>query len=189
MRCIGATKVDMEAGKPHIEEALSQVMVLNDLRLMPISSEQRLNRYVELAADFFDVALAACSVITLDRRWVKASRGMEHECAERRFSICDHAIRSNNLLLVRDLEKDKRFADNPLVTGKPFLRSYAGTPLVLKSGHRIGTVCLLDTRVRDYDQTQCEMLELFGSLVLAELDAKGGLQEKGAFPAALTPAD
>lgn len=152
-----------------------RIKALNELLPLRPSSEQRFNQYVEFAAHYFEVPFALFSLITLDRQWIVARHGTMMEWIERRFSICDHAIRSNDLLLVRDLRQDFRFAKNPFVTGFPFLRSYAGTPLLLKSGYRIGTVCLLDTRVRDYDQSQCEMLTALGALILYELDAKGGI--------------
>lgn len=163
-----------EKRAPLMPEEFFRVKALNALLPLQPLPEQRFNQYVELAAAYFDVPFALFSLITLDRQWIVASHGTTMEWVERRFSICDHAIRSNDMLLVRDLREDVRFAKNPFVIGTPFLRSYAGTPLVLNSGYRIGTVCLLDTRVRDFSQSQCKTLAALGKLILSELDSKGG---------------
>lgn len=162
-----------EEHAPLLPDEFFRIAALNALLPLQPSPEQRFNQYVAHAAAYFDVPFALFSLITLNRQWIVASHGTTMEWVERRFSICDHAIRSNDLLLVRDLREDFRFARNPFVSGAPFLRSYAGTPLVLTSGYRIGTVCLLDTRIRDFDQSQCETLAALGKLILSELDSKG----------------
>lgn len=164
----------MENGGPSTGDELFRMNALNAVLPLQFSPQQRFSQYVESAAGYFGVPLALLSIITLGRKWMNENHGMALDWIGHRSSMCHDAIRSCELLVVPDLQQDARFSNNPFVIGPPFLRSYAGMPLLLESGHRIGTVCLFDMRVREYDQLQCDMLTSLASLVLSELDAKGG---------------
>jgi GAF domain-containing protein len=87
------------------------------------------------------------------------------------MSLCAHAILGTDVLQVEDTLADPRFADNPLVSGGPRLRFYAGMPLMLDDGSRVGTLCVADHRPRHLDDEQLDALRRTAALVVQELQA------------------
>ena len=91
---------------------------------------------------------SAVSVIGRYYQHFKASVGVTTRFIPRDRSLCAYAILQDGPLIVADLTRDPRFSDNPFVTGAPNLRFYSGVPLRTRSGHRLGAVCLMDTKPR-----------------------------------------
>jgi GAF domain-containing protein len=110
-----------------------------------------LDDIVELAAMICDVPIALVSLVDHDRQFFKASVGVPVEETPRDISFCGHAIHGTELFVVPDAAKDDRFVDNPLVTGPPYVRFYAGVPLLVDDRHAIGTLCIIDSRPRVFD--------------------------------------
>ncbi len=99
---------------------------------------------LDLARDLFEVPTAYISLVDRDEQVFPARRGIEVCGSSRDVSFCAHAVANEDVLVVLDATLDPRFADNPLVTGPPHTRFYAGVPLISPSGHAVGTLCLLD---------------------------------------------
>jgi PAS domain S-box-containing protein len=97
------------------------------------------------------------SLVDKDRQWFKARAGLEATQTPREFAFCAHAILDTDLFVVSDAAIDPRFSDNPLVTGEPRVRFYAGAPLAV-DGQNIGTLCVIDREPRKLDATQRSML-------------------------------
>ena len=95
--------------------------------------------------------MALISLVDRDRQWFKSNFGLDACETSRDVSFCGHAILGDGLLLVPDAREDVRFHDNPLVTGAPNIRFYAGYPLTVPNGNKMGTLCLIDTKPRDLD--------------------------------------
>ncbi|TNC49550.1 GAF domain-containing protein [Rubellimicrobium rubrum] len=102
----------------------------------------------------FGVAMALVTIVTQDRQIVKARAGTDLQETSRPDAFCDHLIRSDEVLVVPDTRLDPRFAANPLVTGEPFVRFYAGAPLIYMRDIRLGGLCVLDTRPRGFTPDQ-----------------------------------
>lgn len=111
---------------------------------------------VELAARICGVPIALVSLVDRDRQFFKARVGVDADETPRDISFCGHAILGTDPFVIRDAAADERFADNPLVTGPPHIRFYAGIPLLVDQRHAIGTLCVVDTRPRELD---AEMLD------------------------------
>lgn len=126
----------------------ARLAALHALRILDTPAEERFDRIVRFAADEFDVPIAMVSLVDRDRQWFKARVGVDACESARETSFCGHAIVQDDVLVVPDAQQDPRFADNPLVLGPPHIRFYAGAPLRLPTGERIGTLCLLDHRPR-----------------------------------------
>ncbi|MEM9233610.1 MAG: ATP-binding protein [Pseudomonadota bacterium] len=109
---------------------------------------ERFDRITRLAAHLYNAPIALISLVDQDRQWFKSRRGLNAAETERSISFCTHAIESDEVFIIPDATKDERFADNPLVTGAPHIRTYVGAPLIMSSGMRIGTLCLI------YDEPQ-----------------------------------
>lgn len=116
-----------------------------------------------LASRICQTPIAAVVLIDRDRQWFKSAIGVEARQTPREVSFCAHAIMSSRPLVVRDATQDSRLAFNPLVTGEPGLRSYIGVPLVLDDQHTVGTICVADTKVRDFTRDQIEVMELLAT--------------------------
>ncbi|UUX95736.1 GAF domain-containing protein [Aquabacterium sp. J223] len=131
--------------------------------------EERFDRIARFAADEFGVPIALVSLVDEHRQWLKARVGLDVCETARDISFCGHAVVQDDVLVVEDARTDARFADNPLVTGAPHIRFYAGAPLALPGGQRVGTLCLIDTRPRRLDAHDLEILASLRRLVVEEL--------------------
>ncbi len=135
----------IEAPLP-VDEA-ERLASLRALGVLYTPAEERFDRVTRLACRLLDVPLAMVTLIDADVQWFKSRQGMGGRENPRTVSFCAHAILAEETMVVPDALLDPRFADNPLVTGEPFIRFYAGHPLVA-NGHRVGTLCALDRRPR-----------------------------------------
>ncbi len=111
-------------------------------------NEAEFDAIVREAAAALGVPIALISLIDENRQWFKARVGLEPQETPRSISFCTHAIRGPDVFVVHDAKADPRFAENPLVTGDPNIRFYAGAPLRTASGKRIGTLCVIDSMAR-----------------------------------------
>ncbi len=132
---------------------------LHDLLVLDTEPEQVFDSLARLASQICGVPIALVSLIDSQRQWFKANVGLS-EVSEtpRDMAFCAHAILGEAVFEIPDAQADQRFADNPLVTGTPDIRFYAGAPLVLPSGQRVGTLCVIDRQARQLDAGQREML-------------------------------
>lgn len=154
---------------PSLPHEPQRLVALRDLLILDTPPEERFDRIVRFAADEFGVSIALVSLVDEHRQWFKARTGLAACETPRDISFCGHAIASPSPLIVEDARADERFCDNPFVTGEPFIRFYAGAPLVLPQGHIIGTLCLIDSRRRRMDSKDVSTLEGLRDLVVAEL--------------------
>ncbi|MGI9524335.1 MAG: GAF domain-containing protein, partial [Hyphomicrobiaceae bacterium] len=150
---------------PNEEDRLK---TLQRLGILDSSPEDRFDRIARLAATIFETPTAAISLVDRDRQWFKSARGLEANETSREVSFCAHAVESQELLVVPDALQDPRFADNPLVTGIPHIRFYAGCP-VFVDGHCLGTVCILGDRPRHISPSETEALRDLAALTEIEL--------------------
>ncbi|AWA39205.1 GGDEF domain-containing protein [Pseudomonas fluorescens] len=156
-------------GKPANEAV--RVQVLHDLKLLDTAPEERFDRLTRLAKRLFNVPIALVTLVDKERQWFKSCVGLDTTETPRSVSFCGHAILRDELMLVPDARKDERFHDNPLVTGEPNIRFYAGYPLTVPSGNKMGTLCLIDTKPRDLDEEERALLRDLAGMAEQELMA------------------
>lgn len=157
----------------------SRLAALRQLLLLDTPPEQRFDKLVQFAASEFEVPIVLFSLVEHDRQWFKAKVGIQACSTGRDVSFCAHAILQPDLLIIPDATVDERFADNPLVTGAPHIRFYAGAPLILPSGEAIGTLCLIDTKPRHLDEIDRLMLGTVRDLLLEEMLAQSAVPVEG----------
>lgn len=142
----------------------TRLAVLRGLRLMDSAPDPDLDRIVSLAANLVGAPVALLTVLDEERQLFKAAWGTDQGEASVETSFCAHALLAGSVMVVEDAAADPRFADNPFVAGAPFLRFYAGAPVVV-SGQEVGTLCVFDVRPRERP----------ADAVLEGLDALAGL--------------
>lgn len=132
-----------------------------------------------LAASICEAPIALMSLIDADRQWFKARVGLDETETPREVSFCDWAIRGRDLFVVADAVEDARFATNPMVTGEPGIRFYAGAPIVTPDGHALGTICVIDVVPRRLTTGQSEALQALArqASCLLELRLRAAEQE------------
>ncbi|MBX9931805.1 MAG: diguanylate cyclase [Methylobacterium sp.] len=121
------------------------------------------------AKALFDVPIALISIVESDRQWFKAKCGISVDGTSRGVSFCTYAIMDDTPFIVEDATRDLRFCDNPLVTGPPGIRFYAGAPLIIGPGLRVGTLCIIDSVPRSFDEEQRHHLQDLALMVVAQL--------------------
>ncbi|MCB1806613.1 MAG: EAL domain-containing protein [Candidatus Competibacteraceae bacterium] len=139
------------------------------LHLLDTQAEERFDRYTQMAADAFAVPVALISLIDRHRQWFKSSHGLKIAETPRDISFCAHTLIEKEILTVADTALDPRFAHNPLVTGEPHIRFYAGAVLRGPTGQPVGTLCLIDYRPRELTTWERRLLVTLASLIEQEL--------------------
>lgn len=160
------------------EHQAARLQALRRYRVLDTAPEAAFERAVALAARLFRTPMAFVSLVDEHRQWYKACFGLNVQHTE--HSFCAYAIDADGVLVIPDATLDPRFQASPLVTGPPHLRFYAGAPLVVPGGHKLGTLCVLDTEPRD-DLTPDERatLEDLAASVVSELELRRALAERG----------
>lgn len=145
---------------------------LRKLNILDTAREERFDNITRTAAATFGVPVALVSLIDKHRQWFKSAAGLETTETPRDMAFCAHAILQQDPLIVSDTREDLRFADNPLVTGDPNVRFYAGAPITSSDGLPMGTICLIDTKPRTLDARQVDVLKDLARQVSEQLRAR-----------------
>ena len=155
-----------EPATPHNEAERQRV--LDALNLVYSPTEERFNRITRVASRLFDVPIALISLVTEDKQWFKSCQGLTTSETPREISFCGHAINQDDVFVVPNAAHDPDFSDNPLVTGEPRIRFYAGQPLTI-DGQRIGTLCIIDRHPRHLKPKDYDSLKSLASWVETEI--------------------
>ncbi len=153
---------------PLPEREEQRLISLRNTGLLDSVAEERFDRFTRIAAALFEVPIALITLVDEKRQWFKSRKGIEATETSRDQAFCAHAILGNDVLQVPDALVDERFADNPVVTGDPRVRFYAGAPLTLADGSPVGTLCVIDHRPRNLDDDQLRLLRDLSKLVERE---------------------
>ncbi len=154
---------------PFPENEAERQALLDRSGLLTAGPVEILDDIVRLASIICRVPISAVSLIDRDRQFFKAKVGLDVDETPREVSFCGHAILQEGPFIVPDAAADPRFADNPLVTGPPHIRFYAGVPLNVDDRHALGTLCIIDSSPRDPDPAMLEALERLGRIVRLHL--------------------
>lgn len=127
----------------------SRLCLLQEYQIMDSEAEKSFDALVQLAAAICGVPFAAISLLDADRQWFKARVGLAISETPIDESFCQYTIRQEEVMIVEDAAQDERFRSNPLVTGEPHLRFYAGMPLLSPENVMLGSLCVLDTVPRE----------------------------------------
>ncbi|CAA0311308.1 Histidine kinase response regulator hybrid protein [Alteromonas alvinellae] len=140
--------------------------------VLDTEAEQLFDDLTALASQICETPIALISLIDPDRQWFKSRVGLDAEETSREIAFCSHAILQEEVFEISNATLDPRFHDNPLVTGAPDIRFYAGAPLITPSGHAIGTLCAIDRKPKTLTEAQRASLQTLSKSVVAHLELK-----------------
>ena len=149
-----------------------RLKVLWEYEVLDTVPEEVFDDLTELAARICEAPIALISLVDENRQWFKAKIGITLGETTRDISFCGHAIKQTDLFIVPDATRDKRFADNPLVTSEPKIRFYAGAPLITADGYALGTLCVIDKVPRDLLPDQRQALRILARHVVSQLELR-----------------
>lgn len=157
------------------ENEVARLNALYQYQILDTGCEGAFDDLAHLAAQICGTPMALISLIDSQRQWFKSRVGLDVSETHRDLAFCAHAILQPELLIVEDALADERFADNALVTGSPYIRFYAGAPLITPEGLQIGTLCVLDRVPRQLDSAQTEALQALSRQVISQLELRYSL--------------
>jgi PAS domain S-box-containing protein len=166
----------MTPAQPTPNEA-GRIQALRQYAVLDTLPEQTLDDLTALAAQICGAPIALISLVDEHRQWFKAKVGLKMGETARDISFCSHAVNQKEMFIVPDATRDERFADNPLVTGDPRIRFYAGAPLVNPENAAVGTLCVIDHVPRNLTPAQKQALHLLGRQVMTHLELRRRTRE------------
>lgn len=146
-----------------------RLKALEAIGLMYTPAEDRFDRITRMATKIFRVETALVSLVAENCQWFKSKTGLNANETSRSISFCGHAILADDIFMVPDTHLDERFSDNPLVTGPPYIRFYAGQPIATAGGLKLGTLCIIDPNPRTFTEEEKEQLRDFAGWVENEI--------------------
>lgn len=161
----------MEIPKKPANET-DRLNALREYDILDSPPEKDFDDIVELASMICETPISTITMIDEARQWFKAKVGLKDNETSRDDAFCAHAIHSDEVMIVTDATKDKRFYDNPFVTGNPDIRFYAGMPLISPGGFNLGTLCVIDTKPKNLLPHQLFALEVLSRQVIKQMELR-----------------
>ena len=165
-----------------LEEERNRLFELERLALVNTLPEQSFDRLTRMVSSTFDMPIALISLITADQQWFKSCIGLPETLfltrgSEREASFCQYVVAHKEPLVVTNVFADERFSSNRLVTGSESIRFYAGAPLFTQDGYVLGTLCVIDTKPREFTSKEMELLVDFAEMVMDEITLRESMRQ------------
>jgi diguanylate cyclase (GGDEF)-like protein/PAS domain S-box-containing protein len=163
------------------ENETERIRALKSYDILDSPPEPAFDKLVELAAHICRTPIAVISLVDENRQWFKAVTGLDACETSRDVAFCAHSILSDEIMVVPDATMDIRFFDNPLVTGAPGIRFYAGVPLVTPDQYPLGTLCVIDYVPRILIESELKALKIIAEQAIAQLELRLSLKKNKQF--------
>ncbi len=155
-----------------LKDEPGRLRALQRYQILDSEKEKPFEKIVGLVAQILKTPICAVSLLDTDRQWFKSQCGLPVDQTARDISFCTHAVMHYEPFIIRDALNDSRFAENPLVTGPPDIRSYVGVPLTTPDGYNVGTLCAIDTVPREFPPSEVDIIKNFAALVVDEMELR-----------------
>lgn len=142
-----------------------------------LAGDATFEQLVALAADVCGTPIATLSLVDDTRQHFRVRRGFDLDSTPREHAFCVHTLARGDVLVVSDAREDERFADNPLVTGLPGVRAYAGAPLVTDDGYALGTLCVIDVHPHEFSDEQQRLLRVLATQAMTQLELRRTMRD------------
>ncbi|TSJ41000.1 PAS domain S-box protein [Mucilaginibacter corticis] len=163
---------------PNLKNENERLDALRSYHILDTAEEKDFDELTKLAAAICGTPIALVSLVDKDRQWFKSHHGLAARETPRAYSFCAHAIaKPDEIMIIPDAKKDRRFADNPLVTGELDITFYAGVPLVNHEGFALGSLCIIDQQLRELSPEQTDALLILAKQVVDKLELKRKVAE------------
>ena len=163
--------------KPAPPSEVQRLAALRRYNILDTPPEKDFDDITLLASQICETPIALISLIDEKRQWFKSKIGMTQSETSRDISFCSHGIQQEGVFIVENALKDKRFSNNPMVTGDAKIRFYAGSPLVTQDGQAVGMLCVKDHEPRELRPEQKTALEALSRQVVAQFELRQNLRE------------
>lgn len=157
---------------PKLDDESGRLSALERYDILDTGNEASFDQILQLIERVFAMPMAAVTLIDGDRQWFKAHRGLGVAQTPRSWAFCHHTIADADGLAVEDALTDPRFADTPLVTGQPQIRSYLGAPLRTPDGYQVGALCIIGSETRRFTAEDRETLRQFSDVVVSQMELR-----------------
>ena len=157
---------------PAPKDDRARLDALEEYQILDTAEEPLYDAFTALAREITGTPISTITLIDEHRAWYKSHLGIDGRESPREESFCAHVVEAGKEMIVGDARDDKRFSDNPNVTGEPFVRFYAGVPLTSPEGYTIGTLCVVDSKPRTLEHAQLRALERLGATLISVLDGR-----------------
>jgi diguanylate cyclase (GGDEF)-like protein len=155
-----------------LQDEQGRLAALDRYSILDTQPEAQFDKITALVRTVLNVPMAAVTLISSDRQWLKSRQGIDITESPRDVSFCTHTIQVHKPMVVPDATRHPLFAENPGVTGAPFIRSYLGIPLASPDGYNIGALCAIDTKPRHFDDSQIQIMTNLAALVMDEMELR-----------------
>jgi len=169
----GRDESAMPPARRSIQNEADRLRALYAFDILDTEPELSFDRITDLAARLFDAPIALVTLVDQQRQWFKSCVGLSVRQTPNSVSFCKHTLDSDEVLVIPDALADARFKDNPLVTGEPNIRFYAGAPLITSDGYNLGSLCVIDDVPRDdLSEADRRTLRDLADIVIDEMDLR-----------------
>ncbi len=167
------TQSTSAGSRPAGADEQARLAELQRYEILDTPPEERFQTIVELARVLFDTPISTITMVDADRQWFKAKAGVSRAEDPREHSFCSHTVEVGSVFVVPDARVDPRFEHNPLVTGEPHIRFYAGAPLFSSNGHGLGALCVISPEPRaDFPEKDRQRLGVLAGVVAREMEMR-----------------
>ncbi|MDI9866841.1 ATP-binding protein [Flectobacillus sp. DC10W] len=156
-----------------LENEKERLNTVKAYRILDTLPEKDFDDIVQIASQICQTPISTITIIDENRQWFKAKNGLDGDGGPRELSFCAHAIvQPDRPFIIEDARQDKRFSDNPLTVGSPYVVFYAGIPLIAENGHALGTLCVIDSSPKVLEEEQIVALKALASQAMGQLELR-----------------
>ncbi|MGB0833464.1 MAG: sensor domain-containing diguanylate cyclase [Psychrobium sp.] len=158
-----------------LDSELARLQEIESYEILDTLPEQEYDDIALLSAQICNTPMSTVAIVDESRKWHKAKYGLDKEYVPRDFAICSHTICDDKMLIVEDTHQHDVFKHIGIVNNPPYVRFYAGVPLINEAGHALGTLCVIDTKPNSLTQYQQQALQALARQTMALLELRKAL--------------